>query len=384
MKILDKTPYRTETGEIDFFGRVQSMLTRGPNWYARIQAQSVVIAIMEKALGEKYVLVRNATLPDTEIELPLILVGPQGVFLINVIHERGVYRAKDDEWGTVRSEKFVPAAINQVKRTLRMGRVLQVYLDRAGYKDLLVVDPILMSADPGTHIESTRPAVRIIMSDALERFAISINQGRSILSAEAIYGIVKTILTGPPKKAEAAQAGSDAATPASGGRDTTDALFAGAEQPDPDSLDFSYNEEAAARASSRPAGQRPSAAYQAGTAQNAGGQSSGSQEGGYQDRGFQESEFQDTGFQDLGSREGGFTGTDIPGSDSLQPGIPAFLTSEPDDLAETESNAKPLTPKKKGPLGMTTAQFGILIGLLLCWLCAMAGFAAYVYFSLNG
>ena len=371
MKILDKTPYRTETGEIDILGRVQGTLTHGLNWYARLQAQDVVIAILEKVLGEKYVLVRNVTLPDTEIEIPLVLVGPQGVFLINVMHERGVYRAKDDEWGTVRGEKFVPAAINQVKRTLKLGRVVQVYLERAGFKDLLVVDSILMSADPGTHIESTRPAVRIIMSDALERFAISINQGRAILSAEAIYGIVKTILTGPPKKEEpASQATSATATPASGGRDTTDALFAGTQQQDLESLGSSYNEEpASGQVSPHPTGQRQPAANQSGAPQNAEPP---------------RASFQNTGYQGLESGEEGLRNVDAPAFDSSQANTPDFDTSQPEALPETESSPQDPAPKKRGLFGMTVAQLGILVALLLCWLCSMAVFAGYVYFNLNG
>ena len=370
MKILDKTPYRNETGEIDIIGRVRGSLSHGLSWYARIQAQNVVIAILEKVLGEKYVLVRNVTLPDTEIELPLVLVGPQGVFLINVAHERGVYRAKDDEWGTVVGEKFVPASINQIKRTLKLGRVLQVYLERAGFQDLLVVESILMSGNPGTHIESTRPAVRIIMSDALERFAISVNQGRAILSADVIYNIVKTILTGSEKKAEpASRAASGLAIPASGGRDTTDALFAGAQPQDSESLGFSFNEEPP-----HPTTERQPASYQPGPPQN-----TGYQESDYQNRGFQ-----DAGFQDLETEREGFRDADAPMFDDSQANTPAFEPSQPEGQPETSSRPKASTPKKKGPLGMTTRQLVILGVILLCWLCSMAGFAAYIYFSMNG
>jgi hypothetical protein len=202
MKIVDKTPYRSEAGEIDILGRLQGTLKYGLTWYNRIQAQDAVIAIMEKQLGNSYTLLRNHTLPNTEINLPLVLVGPPGVSLINVTHEHGVYRAKDDEWGTIAGDRFVPARINQIQRTLAFGRVLQVYLDRQGFKDALTVDSILMAADPGMHIESTRPAVRIVMSDALERFAVSLGQGRLILNAPTANDIVQAILVGRPKKME--------------------------------------------------------------------------------------------------------------------------------------------------------------------------------------
>jgi hypothetical protein len=412
MKIIDRTPFRAESGEIDIMGRIRGSLSHGLNWYTRLQAQDTVIAIMDKVLGDKYVLLRNVTLVDTEIELPMLLVGPQGVFLINAIHERGVYRAKDDEWGTVRGEQFVPAAINQVKRTLKLGRVAQVYLERAGFKDLLV-DPILMSADPGTHIESTRPAVRVIMSDALERFAISVNQGRAILGPDVVSGVVKTILNGPAKKAEAASSRSSApmATPSNGGRDTTDALFSGSQQdaePQGYSQGYSFDE------SPRPSSQRPPASYQPGTPrgtesqgrpfEDSGFEDTGRSGSNYQDRGFQErgyeersyqdsgsqgmdfrdSSFQDTGFGDLRSQEDVFRDTDAPVSDASQTATSPFDTSETDVQPETTARRKPAAAKSKSRLGMTTTQMVILGVILLCWLLSMAGFAAYLYLNLNG
>lgn len=381
MKILDKTPFRTESGEIDIVGRVRGSLSHGLSWYARIQAQNVVIAILEKVLGDKYVLVRNATLVDTEIELPLVLVGPQGVFLINVVHERGVYRAKDDEWGTVRGEQFVPAAINQVKRTQKLARVLQVYLDRAGFKDMLIVDPILMSADPGTHIESTRPAVRIIMSDALERFAISINQGRAILNGEAVHGIVKTILTGPEKKAEPAapRAASPMATAASGGKDTTDALFSGAQPQDSQSTGFSFNEEPP-----RPATQHQPPAYQPGPPQNTDFQNAGSQNSGYQEDRYQDRGFQDTGFQGLETGREGFREMDAPVFASEgQADTSSFDSPQTNAQPEARKKRPVAAPKKRSLFGMTTQQVTILGVGLFIWLCVMAALAAYIYFNLN-
>jgi hypothetical protein len=199
MQILDHTPYRTESGEIDFMGRIQGMLKFGMSWYDRIKAQDVVIGLLDKQMGNTYALLRNITLPETDITLPLVLIGPAGIFLIQVAHERGVYRAKGDEWGTIVEEHFVPARINQVVRTRQMARVLQVYLDRQGYKGMLNVEPILMSADPGMHIDSVRPSVRVVMSDALERFAISIAQTRGTMAPEAVPGIVRVIMKGRPK-----------------------------------------------------------------------------------------------------------------------------------------------------------------------------------------
>jgi hypothetical protein len=330
MKTIDKTPFRTQSGEIDIMGRIRATLAHGLDWYPRIQAQDAVITILGKVLSEKYTLLRNVTLVDTDIELPLVLVGPQGVFLINVTHERGVYRAKDDEWGTMRGEQFVPAAINQVKRALQLSRVLQIYLERAGLKDL-IIEPILASGDPGLHIESTRPAVRAIMSDALERFAISMTQGRIVLDYDVTERILRIILNGPKKKDEPIPE----LAPASETPD--DAPFISAQQ-EPGTSELIFNEEPAM---------------------------------------FRSDQAQDTGSQEMDFRNlgGAFTDTEA--------GAPAVETPQRAAQPETRKR-KTAAPQKKGLFGMTTRQVTILGALLLFWLCIMIVIAVIVYMNLNG
>jgi len=337
MKIIDKTPYRSEAGQIDIVGRIQGTLKYGLTWYNRIQAQDIVIATLEKQLGSGYTLLRNVTLPNTEINLPLVLVGPPGVFLINVTHERGVYLAKDDEWGTitegrsVESRNFVPARINQVTRTLTFGRVLQVYLDRYGFKGMFVVEPILMAADPGMHIESTRPAIRIVMSDALERFAASIAQGRQALPPAVANDVLNAILVGRAKKpaGEAGEAtgGSAATASAAGGAPALGAYTS--EQSDAqnspafssDLGDFSFSDTPAAATGAPPAA---SAAASGATAAGAGSSA-------------------------------------VPAG---QPARPA---------------AKRPARKPRGLLGMTNRQWLIIGGLFIGWVCIIiVGIIAYI------
>ena len=400
MKIADRTPFRTENGTIDYMGRAQGTLKYGLSWYARLQAQEVVIAVLEKVLGANFVLLRNVTLPDTDIDLPLVLLGPPGIYLINVTHERGVYRARDDEWGTISGEKFVPAGINQLQRTVKLGKVLQVYLDRAGFKGEVIIDPILMAADPGMHIESVRPAARIVMSDALERFAISINQARPILSVEKIARIAQTIVNGPKKSepAVSATAAPAMSVPTNGGRDTTDALFAASQRQDAnssfsaDSLGFSFDDKA--QEEQTPAGsisqsQRPANRQSSSTSQGSGWQNTPAPDGSsdFRDQG-------DTG-QDMGFRSNNFGDVDLRNAvfqddDSQTSGSQAFEaqaesgtsgSDQPATQPETAGEPRAASAGKKRRLGMTTKQLMILGAILLVWLCSMAVFAAFIYFN---
>ena len=56
MEIVDRTPFRNEGGIVDIFGRVQGTLKYGFNWYALLEAQNAVIAVLDKVLGSSYIL----------------------------------------------------------------------------------------------------------------------------------------------------------------------------------------------------------------------------------------------------------------------------------------------------------------------------------------
>lgn len=237
MKLIDKTPFRSENGEISLVNRLQAMLKYGLTWPERVKAQDAVAAVLGKQLGGQYVLLQNITLPGTEIELPLVLIGPPGIFLINAVHEKGVFLARDEEWGTLSGESFVPARINQVKRTQAMSKVLLVYLERLGYTNLMV-EHVLMSADPKLHIDSTRPAVRIVMSDALDRFALSLAQARMVFAPDMVMELERVITLGknqPAPQAAPAPAytpePSQAAYPASSGDGSLEFSFADETEP---------------------------------------------------------------------------------------------------------------------------------------------------------
>lgn len=192
MRMIDKTPYLSEKGQINPIDRIQSLLRFGPSWFQQLEAQKVVVSHFSKQLDNKYMLMRNVTLPNSDIMIPIILLGPQGIYLLNVTHLRGVYQAKHEDWGTLEGEVFKPASINLLLRTARLGRALEVYLKRQGY-ETHSVEPVLVAADPGLHVDSVRPVVRVVLSDAIDLFAGSLKQGRPVMSTAEIIDLAERI-----------------------------------------------------------------------------------------------------------------------------------------------------------------------------------------------
>ncbi len=134
MKIIDKTPFQDDKGEISLINRIQGSLKYGLSWYASLQAQKTVMDVLNRALEKGFTLVRNAELGASGIVVPMILIGTSGVYVLEATPLKGYYRARGDEWGTMSNGVFQPAAINVLARTARLAQVLQVFFERQGAK----------------------------------------------------------------------------------------------------------------------------------------------------------------------------------------------------------------------------------------------------------
>lgn len=200
MKIVDHTPFVSENGEISPMDRVKATMKYGLSWMAEVKAQQAVIGRLEKALERGFTLIRNHRLEQADVTLPLVLVGPPGVFVIYATELRGVYRAKGDTWGIVDGTRFTPARVNLLTRTAGLARALQVYLERQGLSNFGEVEPVIMAADPGLHVEAIRPIARVVLNDAIERFAASLMQARPAMTLEVVHEVVERIQRPLPPK----------------------------------------------------------------------------------------------------------------------------------------------------------------------------------------
>jgi hypothetical protein len=217
MKIVDQTPYYKENGELSILDRGRAILNFGPGWFKEIEAQKSVIAVLKKNLDKNYTLLCNIIPPGLEARIPLILVGPTGVYVMTVTPKIGMFRARGDQWGGVSGSSFRPENPNLLTLTEKMSRAIQVYLQRQGYADLSNVEAALLCSDPATTVDTMRPIIRVIMRDSLERFAASVMQARIVLNPESAFDIVNRLLNPPPpppsKPEEPAETAAPEATP---------------------------------------------------------------------------------------------------------------------------------------------------------------------------
>lgn len=202
MKIIDKTPLLDEKGELGLVPRLQGMLQFGFNWPNELQAQKAIITFFDRHLEKGYTLIRNLTLGQSGIMVPMILLGPAGIYVIQVSYLRGRYEVRGDTWNVESGEKFKPAPINLIQRTVRMANALKIFIERQGVNIPIGIDPVLIAGDPGLHIESVRPAIRVMMIDGIKSFVSGLSTARPALSAEAVYEFTERIINPHPPKSD--------------------------------------------------------------------------------------------------------------------------------------------------------------------------------------
>lgn len=221
MKIIDKTPLQDANGNINLFARVQGTLKYGLNWFGELEAQKAVIAQLDRLLEKGFVLIRNFTLPNSEIVIPIILIGSGGIWVIYVTQVKGRYEALGDQWNTVNNDgRSLPASINLISRVSKQSIVFQKYLKIQKVEIPNPMEAVLITADPGAHVTSTRPAARVVMSDAIKPFASSLLQARPVWRTDFVHVVAERILDPRPpeelKPVVSSPAGQQAGSPAVG------------------------------------------------------------------------------------------------------------------------------------------------------------------------
>lgn len=192
MRVIDFAPPEPEAGPLDnLISRARELLNLGD---AGVKAQESIITRLKRGLDNRFTLLRNVPLEGLDVPIPMILVGPAGVYVPYVSGEKGVYQAKEDSWWEMSgaTRRFQPARNNLIKIALLLGRVVDNYLTKneTPHPD---VQPVLIFSHPGVHVDTNRPAVRIVLMDAVERFITDLIRGSDALLPGDVRAIVETL-----------------------------------------------------------------------------------------------------------------------------------------------------------------------------------------------
>lgn len=199
MRVIDKTPFQDEQGNISLIARIQGTLKYGLSWYSELEAQKRVIAYLDRVLEKGFVLIRNFPLPDSEIVIPMILIGPGSLSVILVSPVKGQFEAKGADWNIITNGVAAPASRNLIDLVGKLSRVFQKYMQVHNINIPMQPEPVLIASDPGAQIESVRPMVRVVRSDAIKQFANTLSQASPVLRTDLISIIADLIIEPQPK-----------------------------------------------------------------------------------------------------------------------------------------------------------------------------------------
>jgi hypothetical protein len=197
MKRIECSPFRDEQGQISIEQRVRGTIQHGLSWYSEMQAIDTAVVKLEKVLGKEHIAITSVLIPGTEIIVPLLVLGPQGVRAFLPTAVQGVFAAKGDEWlkfGAGTSRRFTEAKPNLQWKVLEIAQTVLDYLRQNGF-GLPEIEAVLIFTNPRTHVETSNPQARIVLADAIDRFAANMLQFQAIMDHDDIRDMVQAITT---------------------------------------------------------------------------------------------------------------------------------------------------------------------------------------------
>jgi hypothetical protein len=206
MRIVDRSQFRDDNGEINLENKVRGVLQNGFKWLGQMTAMEKATNLLERSLDRDHVLLREATIPGTTITIPMILISPQGVHVILPSSVGGNYRARGTEWQVFdgRARQFKNARPNIIEEGLVYSQSLHRFLEQQGFP-LPEVETVLLFTDPRTHVDSIRPEVRVVLTDAVEHFVNNMLKNDPVMDQEDILAVRDAILETQKLAAQQAQ-----------------------------------------------------------------------------------------------------------------------------------------------------------------------------------
>jgi len=193
MRVIDLSTNTDSDSRLDLSGTFRKVFkVEDPN--TDPAAEKAVIETLQRLLDNQYAVLRSVPLVDPEVPIPLVMVGPPGVYMIYPRSMKGVFRAREDSWEEMddRTQKFKLVKPNLLQRSQLMAKAIDMYLASRNF-ELEPSEAVLVFTDPGIHVDTIRPIVRIVQADALDRFGAGLVQSPAYLDKETIQRIVNAL-----------------------------------------------------------------------------------------------------------------------------------------------------------------------------------------------
>jgi hypothetical protein len=199
MKIIDLSTLRDSNGKIPFTTLLKKTLAEGQGWQSELDAQDQVMLRLERTLANDFTLIREVRIPGLDTPIPMVLVGPSGIFVLYASAVKGSFRARGDAWLKLdNSGNMHMSNPNLPTRTRLYAEAVRKFLTQNNMP-VTDIEPVLLFSQPEAFVENIKAPIRMVMSDGLESYSGSLRLLNPIFSPEERAEIVR-LLSNPEGK----------------------------------------------------------------------------------------------------------------------------------------------------------------------------------------
>ncbi len=182
MRTIDLSKFKAEPGLTGMIKSLQGTLSYGYSWQQNRKYQEELVEILGSVLGNECVLLRDVNIPRVNRPIPLVLITPASVMVINPKSQKGFFRAEGKFWGELgRNDEYRPAPVNLIRETWLYQKTIEGYF-KQHYFTAPTDRGVMIFVSPETVVESIRPRVRIIQADGIKNFARELSIAKPVLS----------------------------------------------------------------------------------------------------------------------------------------------------------------------------------------------------------
>lgn len=178
-------------------------MSYGYAWQQSRKNQEELIEILGSVLGNECVLLRDVNIPKVNRPIPMVLITPAAVMVINPKAQKGFFRAEGKFWGELgRNDQYRSAPNNLIRETWLYQKTIEGYFKQHNFSAPMDRG-VMIFVSPETVVESIRPRVRIIQADGIKNFARELSIATPVFS-DMDFKAAVNLLTHPklPQKSK--------------------------------------------------------------------------------------------------------------------------------------------------------------------------------------
>lgn len=193
MRTIDLSKFQTEPGIAGIFNTIQGIFSYGWYWQQSRKNQEELVEILDTVLGNDCVLLRDVNIPHVGRPIPVVLLTPASLMVINPKSQQGFFRAEGKRWEELgRNDEYQLSSNNMIRETWLYQKTIEGYLKQHNFS-IPAERGVMIFVSPETHVETIRPRVRVIQADGIKNFARELAISKPVFSDIDFRSAVKLL-----------------------------------------------------------------------------------------------------------------------------------------------------------------------------------------------